>query len=112
MENPFVWLPTYQKCFERLKKSFISTPVLYHLNHKRKIIVQNNASYLVITGLLLEYDNYDILHPVIYFSRKDFPGEINYEIYNKGLLTIVGTFKGWCPLLEGSPYTIEVISDN
>jgi hypothetical protein len=48
---------------------------------------------------------------VAYFSRKHSPVTINYEIYDKELLVIVGAFKEWHPLLNGSLYRIEIISD-
>jgi hypothetical protein len=87
-------------------------PVLCHFNPERKIVVETNASNLVVAGVLLQYDNNSILHQVAYFSRKSSPAEINHEIYNEDLLAIVCTFKKWLPLLEGSPHTLEVISNH
>jgi len=40
------------------------------------------------------------------------PAEVNYEIYDKELLTIFKAFKVWCPYLEGSRHTILVLSDH
>jgi hypothetical protein len=94
-----------------LKKSFVSAPILHHFDGERKIVVETDASNLVIAGALSQYDNNDILHPVAHLSRKHFPAEINYEIYDKEFLAIVWAFKEWRPLLEGSPHTIKVISD-
>jgi ABC-type uncharacterized transport system auxiliary subunit len=70
------------------------------------------ASDLVITNVFSQFDDDDILHAVAHFSRKHSPAEINYEIYDKELLTIVRAFKEWHPLLEGSAHTIEVISNH
>ena len=36
-----------------------------------------------------------IWHPVIYYSRKLTPPELNYNIYNKELLVIVTVLKEW-----------------
>jgi hypothetical protein len=74
-------------------------------------VVETDASNFVISSILSQYDDDDILHPVTYFSRKHSPAEITHEIYNKELVTIVCTFKEWRPLLEGFPHTIEVISE-
>jgi hypothetical protein len=49
---------------------------------------------------------------VAYFSRKHFPAEINYKIYDNKLLTITWAFKEWRPLPQGFPLIIVVISDH
>jgi hypothetical protein len=95
-----------------LKRSIVSATVPRHFNPERKIIVETNVSNFVIAGVLLQYDDDCIFHSVTYFSRKHLPVEINYGIYDKELLTIIRAFIEWCPVLEGSPYTIEVISDH
>jgi hypothetical protein len=76
-----------------LKRSFISAPILPHFDSERKIVLETNASHLVIVGVLSQYDNNDILYPVAYFSRKHSLAEINYEIYDKRLLAIIQAFK-------------------
>jgi hypothetical protein len=108
---PFECSIACQSSFERLKKFLISAPILYHFDHERKIVVETNASNLVITGFLSQYDD-NILHPIAYFLGKHSPAEINYEIYEKELLTIVLAFKEWHPPLEGSSHTIKGISDH
>jgi hypothetical protein len=75
-------------------------------------MVETDISNLIIIGVLSQYDDKGILHPVAYFSKKHLPVQINYKIYDKRLLAIVYAFKEWYPLLEGFPYTIEVISDH
>jgi hypothetical protein len=95
-----------------LKKSFVSAPILRHFDLERKIVVEKDDSNLVVTGALSQYEVDDILYPVAYFSKNHSPTEINYEIYNKELLASIWAFKEWCSLLEGSPPTIEVISDD
>ena len=42
-----------------------------------------------------------IQHPVVYYSRKLIPLELNYNIYNKKLLTIVTVLKEWKAFLQG-----------
>jgi hypothetical protein len=49
----------------------------------------------LITRVLLQYDDNDILHHVAYFSRKYSLAEINHEIYAKELFAIVQAFKEW-----------------
>jgi hypothetical protein len=76
------------------------------------ILVKTDAYNLVIVGILLQYADNDVLHPIAYFSRKHSPAEMDYEIYDKELLTIVRAIKEWHPLLEVSPNTIEVVSNH
>jgi len=35
------------------------------------------------------------LHPVAFYSRKFLAIEINYEIYDKEILTIIDSFQEW-----------------
>jgi hypothetical protein len=95
-----------------LKKYFISAPVLHHLDPERNIVVETDTSDLIVTGILSQYDNEGILHLVAYFSRKHLPADINYVIYDKELLAIICTYKGWGPHLKCSPHTIVVICDH
>ena len=44
--------------------------------------------------MVQKYKN-KIQHPVVYYSRKLTPLELNYNIYNKELLTIVTVLKKW-----------------
>jgi hypothetical protein len=91
--------------------SFVSAPILCHFNPERNIVVETDASNLVIARVLLQYDdNNDIPYLMAFFSRKHSPAEINYEIYDKEPLVIVQAFKEWYPLLKSSPHTIEDIS--
>jgi hypothetical protein len=111
MDTPFVWSTACNRSFERLKKSFISAPILDHFDPERKVLVKTDPFNLFIIRVLLQYDNNNILHPVTYFSKKHSPGKMNYEIYEEEPLAIIWAFKEWQSLLEGSPHTIEVISD-
>jgi transposase InsO family protein len=108
----FEWGAAQQAAFETLKKAFTSAPILRHFDQHRKVILETDASNLVSAGILSQYDDDDILHPVAFFSRKHSLAECNYEIYDKELLAIVTAFKEWRPLLEGSLHPIDVISDH
>jgi len=50
--------------------------------------------------LLQKYIN-RVWHLVIYYSRKLILLELNYDIYNKELLSIVAVFKEWRVFLQG-----------
>jgi hypothetical protein len=66
----------------------------------------------VSAGVLSQYDDDGILHPVAFFSKKCSPAECNYEIYDKELMAIVRAFEEWRPELEGALHPIQVLSDH
>ena len=109
---PFEWITECQSAFNALKKAFTSDVILHHYNSDLKIIVETDASDYVSGGILSQYDKNDVLHPIAYFSKKHNSAECNYEIYNKELMAIICTFEEWRPELEGSTYSIDVITDH
>ena len=109
---PFEWITECQSAFNALKKAFTSDVILHHYNSDLKIIVKTDTSDYVSEGILSQYDKNGVLHPIAYFSKKHNPAECNYEIYDKELMAIICTFKEWCSELEGSTYSINVITDH
>jgi len=63
--------------------------VLKHFNSIRKAILKTNFSNYINDEVLFQYDDEDILHSVIFYSKNIISTECNYEIYNKEFLTIV-----------------------
>jgi hypothetical protein len=53
-------------------------------------------------GVLSQYNNKGVLHPVAFYSKKMTPAECNYKIYDKELLAIVYCLKEWSAELEMS----------
>jgi len=109
---PFVWGPEQQAAFDLLKKAFTSAPILCHFDYDQEIIVETDASNYVSAGILSQYDDDGVLHPVAFYSKKHSPAECNYEIYDKELMAIVRAFEEWRPHLEGSRHPIQVLSDH
>ena len=109
---PFNWNPACKKAFVLLKKAFTEAPVLKPFDWTKDVILETDASDYVSAGVLSQYDDEGILHPVAFFSKKHSTTECNYEIYDKELLAIVRCFEEWRPELEGTPSPIKVISDH
>jgi len=65
-----VWGPAPLKAFEGLKEAFTTAPILRHFDYDRKIVVETDASEYESPGVLFQYDDEDILHPVAFFSKK------------------------------------------
>ena len=76
-----------------LKKAFINAPILIHFNSNKQVLVKVDVFDYVFVGILSQYDDNDILHPIAFFSKKHFSTECNYEIYDKELMTIIRCFE-------------------
>jgi hypothetical protein len=108
----FIWSDEYSQSLETLKQAFTTAPILQHFDYDREIIVETDASEYISAGVLSQYDDQGILHPVAFFSKKHTPAECNYEIDDKELMAIVRAFEEWRPELEGALHPIQVLSDH
>jgi hypothetical protein len=90
---PCAWSTEQQMAFDTLKATFTSAPVLAHFDPHRDIIVEMDPSDYVSAGVLSQYDDDNVLHPMAYFSKKHSPVECNYKIYDKELMAIVRAFE-------------------
>jgi len=54
----------------------------------------------ILGAYLLQKHIDRVWHPIVYYSRKLIPLELNYDIYNKELLGIVAVFKEWRVFLQ------------
>jgi hypothetical protein len=108
----FMWSPACQSAFDKLKEAFTSAPVLRHFDPDRQIVVETDASDYVSAGILSQYDEEGVLHPVAFFSKKHSPAECNYEIYDKELMAIVRCFEEWRPELESTVSPVQVLTDH
>ena len=57
------------------------------------------SDFILKTCIVQKYKD-KIWYPVIYYSRKLTPLELNYDIYNKKLLAIVAVLKEWRAFLQ------------
>jgi len=67
--------------------------VLKHFNLIRKVILKINFLNYVNDEVLSQYDDKNILHSVIFYSKNMIFAECNYEIYDKELLIIIHCLK-------------------
>jgi hypothetical protein len=101
-----------QTAFDTLKATFTSASILAHFDPDRDVIVETDASDYVSAGVLSQYDDDNILHPMAYFSKKHSLAERNYEIYDKELMAIVRAFEEWHPELQSVINPIRILSDH
>ena len=108
----FHWDKEQQLAFEELKHRFTTAPILMHFDFDKDVIVETDASDYVSAGVLSQYGEDGILHPVAFFSTKHSLAESNYEIYDKELMAIVWAFEHWQAELQSVENPIKVLSDH
>ncbi len=89
----FVWNEICVQVFDNLKKQVSSTSVLRHFDLKWQAILKIDASNYVKDEILSQYNDDDVLHSIIFYSKSMILAEINYHIYDKKLLIIIRCFK-------------------
>ena len=109
----FIWSAKCQKAFETLKSAFTTAPILAHYDPDNPTVLETDSSDFAIGSILSQIDRMSgILHPIAFYSRSMIPAEMNYDIYDKELLSIFEAFRQWRPYLEGAADTTLVISDH
>ena len=112
MDTPFVWNEACSEAFESLKQRVVTAPILNHFDPKRQAILETDSSDFVTGGILSQYDDEGVLHPVAFYSKTMVPAECNYHIYDKELLAIIRCFEHWRPELECTDLPIQVFTDH
>ncbi len=82
--------------------------VLKHFDSIRKAILKTNFLNYVNDKVLSQYDDEDILHSVIFYSKNMIFAECNYEIYDKELLIIIRCLKHWHLKLKCTNISIKI----
>ena len=72
--------------------------------------METDASDYVSAGVLSQYGDDGLLHPVAFFSKKHSPAECNYEIYDKELMAIIRCFEEGRAELQSTVNPIQVLS--
>jgi len=91
--------------------AFISTPIFTHWILDAQLIMEADASDYTLAAILSIVNKENEVHPVVFHSCTFTAAELNYDIYDKELLTIFEAFKIWQHYLEGPVYPINVIMD-
>ncbi len=89
----FEWTKICQTIFEKLKQQMMTVFILKHFNLIREAILKMNFLNYVNDEVLSQYDDEDILHSIIFYSKNMILAECNYKIYDKELLIIICCLK-------------------
>ncbi len=91
----FEWNETCQTAFDHMKRCMTETFILRHFDQTYDFISEINSFDYVNNEVLFQYDDEDVLHLIVFYSKNMFSAECNYEIYSKKLLIIIQAFKHW-----------------
>jgi len=111
-DTSFVWNEVCIQAFNDLKKQVSSISVLRHFDSKRQTILEINALNYVKESILSQYNDKDVLHSIVFYSKSMILAECNYHIYDKKLLTIIQCFKHWRLKLECTELLIQIFIDH
>ncbi len=108
----FEWNHACQMIFDHMKKRMTEASILRHFDQNRKTILETDSFDYVNDDILSQYDDEEILHSMIYYSKNLSFAECNYEIYDKKLLAIIQAFKHWRPELKLTELSIKMFIDH
>jgi hypothetical protein len=91
---------------------FFPDAVLVHFDYEKEIVLETDASSYVSAGVLSQYDDQGVLHPVAIFSKNHSPAAENYKIYDQDSGAIVKSLEQWRPECEGSVHPIKILTDH
>ncbi len=108
----FEWNHACQTIFDHMKKRMTEAFILRHFDQNRKTILETDSFNYVNDDILSQYDDEEILHLMIYYSKNLSLAECNYEIYDKKLLAIIRAFEHWRPELKLTELSIKMFIDH
>ena len=112
-DTPWKWSLWCQEIFNMLKQAFTKAPILQHYDPDHPITLECDTSSYAIAAILSQTDPAtNELCPIAFHAHTMITAKLNYDIYNKELLTIHDAFKQWQVYLEGVRYQIQVFSNH
>lgn len=99
------------RAFDALKDSLTSSPVLQHYRQDLECMLETDASDGVVASVLSQKHGENWL-PVGFYSKTMAPAELNYEVHDKEMLSIVKSFGYWRAELTSTPHQIRVYTDH
>jgi hypothetical protein len=78
---------------------------------EQPIMVETDASDYAIRACLMQIGKDKKLYPVAFYSKKMSSAEMNYDIHDKELLTVITAFQKWKIYLKGIKYQVKVFTD-
>jgi hypothetical protein len=108
----FSWGEREEKAFKDIKDQYEKNQILILFDYEKQIWVHAGASNYAIGSVISQLDDKGRMRPVLFYSRKLLPAEMNYSTPDKELLAIVQTLKKYRHYLQGTKYPVIVKSDH
>jgi len=89
----WAWTPLSQDAFDTLKEMFTTGPILTHFDETGLTKLETDASEFALGAVLSQLCKDEKWHPVAFHSGKFSPVEINYNVHDKEMATIVAAIK-------------------
>ncbi len=72
-----------------MKRRMTETFILRHFDQTCNFILEINSFDYVNDEILSQYDDKEVLHSIVFYSKNMSSAECNYKIYDKKLLIII-----------------------
>ncbi len=108
----FEWNEVCQIIFDHMKRRMIETSILRHFDQTCETILEIDSFNYVNDEVLSQYDDEEVLHSIIFYSKNMSSAECNYEIYDKELLIIIWAFEHWRLKLKLTDISIKMFIDH
>jgi len=72
-----------------MKRRIIKTLILRHFDQTCETILEIDSFNYVNDEVLSQYNDEEVLHSIVFYSKNMFSAECNYKIYDKELLIII-----------------------
>ena len=108
----FIWGGKEERAFADIKNAYRDEQILILIDLEKQIYVHADASDYALGSEISQLDEKGKRRPVLFYSRKLTPAEMNYSTADKELLAIVQTMKKFQHYLRGTKYPVIVKSDH
>ena len=109
----FHWDKVQDTTFQKLKNKFLEVDILTHYDSEKEIMVEIDVSdFVLIDCLSQQQEKKELWKSVMFHSKKFTSSELNYEIYNKKMLTIVFSLKIWWAFLKKTVMLFTIYTDH
>jgi len=108
----WLWTPSCQDAFDKLKEMFTTCPILTHFDDTRLTKLETDACDFALGAVLSQMCKDEKWHPEAFHSRKFSPAEINYDVHDKEMASIVAAFKESAYMLISFDDQILVYTDH
>ena len=110
--NEFQWTDKEEKAFQKIKESYRKEPILILHDPEKQTWLHADTSDYAMGAEISQLDENGKRRPVLFYSRKLLPAEMNYTTHDKEMLAIVHTMKKFQHYLRGTKHPVIVKSDH